>query len=134
MDLSRLQELKHKLINDKELSGVWTFFLDHFGDHDEFMALGKQASHPFVEELIAEIGKQVYGRDGSVTHMLLARIASQNFIHGGFGLGRRMGGLIFFEDDNVGLLALTEMPPATGARYVRFTPKPFPKSVGPSLN
>src|SRR5690349_735056 len=81
MDPSRLQELKKKLINDKDLLGVWGFFLDHLGENVAFLDLGEQVRHPFLEEILPRLGVQMFPQDATVCQMRLVRLADQQFIH-----------------------------------------------------
>ena len=66
MDRAQLQPLKQELLHEKRLSRIWLFFMDHFGDKEEFTAVGEQARDPFVEAVIAEIGQQRFADDGAV--------------------------------------------------------------------
>ena len=63
MDLSRLQELKRKLINDKDLLPVWGFFLDHLGEDPEFIELGEGIGHEFLETVVPLFGRGAASRD-----------------------------------------------------------------------
>jgi hypothetical protein len=40
MKIERLQELKVKLTQEKDLSKIWLFYMDHFADYSEFTDLG----------------------------------------------------------------------------------------------
>ncbi len=133
MDLVRFRELKRKLLHDKELPPVWAFFLDHFGENIEFMQLGERTENEFLYSLIATVGKQLFGTV-IVSRICLARLPEHQFIHGGFTMGGRVGGLIYFEDVEVGLLAVSDIPPGIETKYVRFSPQPLRKQAMPSPN
>ena len=45
VDLKLLDNLKDQLVNSKELSKVYCYFLDHFGENAEFMELGGRVRH-----------------------------------------------------------------------------------------
>ena len=134
MDVARLQELKQKLLSEKELAPVWSFFLDHFGQDPEFIALGERAGHPFVEAVVAQVGRQLFARDGKVTGLLLTRIGEQQFIHGGFSMAGRIGGVIYFEDVRTGLVVVADNPPSIEVKYARFTGQPIRNPGQPSRN
>jgi hypothetical protein len=134
MDLARLQELKQKLLHDEKLAPVWTFFLDHFGEDPAFIALGERASHPLVEAVLAEVSQQLFGRDGTVTQLLLTQLADQQFLHGGFRMGGRFGGVIYFEDAHIGLVAVADHPPSIEGKYARFSGHPVRRQGTPSQN
>jgi hypothetical protein len=135
MDLARLQELKHKLLHEDKLGPVWTFFLDHFAENPDFIALGEQTHDVFVETVIAEVGRQLFGKAGAVGGLILTRLAEPPFVHGAFHMGGRIGGVIFFEEARMGMLAIADVPPGIEAKYARFSGRPFPKTSGqPSPN
>jgi len=134
MDLALLQQLKEKLLHDVKLEPVWDYFMDHFAHRPEFIALGERTDHPFVEAVVAEVGKQLYAANGAINALLLTRIAKQHFVHGGFVMGGRVGGVIFFEDANIGLVTVTENPPSIEVKYARFSGRPLRKPCDPSPN
>lgn len=134
MDLSRLQELKHKLLHDKDLAPVWLYFLDHFAENPAFIALGERVHHPLIETVIEQVSKQLFPRDGTVMGTLLTQIDEPKFLHGGFFMGLRPGGVFFYEDINMGLLAVPDLPPSIEVKYARFSSRPLPKLGEPSRN
>lgn len=134
MDLNQLQELKQKLLHDAKLPPVWGYFLDNFGEKPEFIALGERTSQPFVEAVVAEVGRQLFGGKTTVRDLILKRIPEQNFIHGGFGIAGRIGGVIFFEDAQIGLVMASELPPSTEVKYARFSGQPVRRIPTPSVN
>jgi hypothetical protein len=134
MDLARLQELKNKLLHDKELAPVWLYFLDHFAENADFMALGNRIHHPLVETVIDRVSKQLFPRDGAVVGVLLTGLPEQKFLHGGFFMGLRPGGVFFYEDIGMGLLAVPDLPPSIEVKYARFSGRPMPKLGEPSRN
>jgi len=134
MDRDKLQQLKQKLLHDKDLAPVWLFFMDHFAEDPAFIALGERVDHPLIEAVLAEVSRQLFPRDGAVTRTLLTRLAEQRFLHGGFFMGLRPGGVIFFEDISMGLLAVPDLPPSIEVKYARFSGHPLPKRGEPSRN
>jgi hypothetical protein len=127
MDLARLQELKHALLHDESLSQVWRFFMDHFADHPEIAEFGEPARHPFVETVLAQVGQQLFGGDGSVSQLLLRWDQEHQFLHGGFHMGHRPGGVIFFGDIQTGMLAVPEGLLSDEMKFARFSGTPMPK-------
>ena len=61
MELSLLGTLKEKLINNKVLADVQTYFLDHFGENQQFMDLGEEYSDPFLEGILRQVARQPAG-------------------------------------------------------------------------
>lgn len=134
MNLTRLQDLKQKLLHDAELAPVWLFFMNQFVDEPEFISLGEPVSHPFVEAVVEEVGRQLFGAKAAVSNLRLTQIGEQQFIHGGFGMGGHLGGVIYFEDVQMGLVSVAEMPPSIDVKYARFSGQPIRKRSTPSLN
>jgi len=134
MDLTRLPELKQKLLYEQRLSVVWEFFLDHFAENLEFIAAGEEIRHALVEAIIAQIAEQLFADDGAVGNLLLARLSGPQFIHGGFSMGGRPGGVIYFEDDQVGLLAVAQGPGSDEVKFARFSGQQIKRFTEPSQN
>jgi hypothetical protein len=122
MKIERLQELKQKLSNEKDLSQIWLFYMDHFADHREFTELGKPAHNDYLDIVLQKTCQQMFGKAITITNLLLIYIAEHQFFHGPFQVEGRIGGVIFFEDIKVGLLAVsTVFPPTDAVNYSRFS-------------
>jgi hypothetical protein len=138
MDLGLLQELKQKLMHDAALPPVSNFFSEHFGHDPEFVALGEVCRHAFVEQVVAQVAQQMFPGDGQVQDLLLARLETHQFIHGGFFVNGRPGQVIYFDDARIGLVTICDRRPSIEVKYARFSgvplqPQPRPQG-GPSLN
>jgi hypothetical protein len=134
MDLARLPELKQKLLHENDLARVWDFFMDHFADRQQFTALGERAHDNFVETVVGQVGLQLYGTGAKVIGLILTRLPEHQFIHGGFLIGGRPGGVICFEDLRAGLVAIPELPPSIEVKYARFSGQPLRRPAKPSRN
>jgi hypothetical protein len=134
MDLAKLQELKGKLQQDADLMPVWTYFLDNFGEDPAFIALGDRANHPFVEAVIVQVAKQLFPGALTVSGLLLTRLADQHFLHGGFSVDGRIGGVFYFEDAHLGLIVITDRPPSQEVKFARFSGRPVRRPAEPSQN
>jgi hypothetical protein len=134
MDLSLLKTLEEKLHQAKEFSEVWDYFLTHFGEKREFIALGQRASDDFLEAVLAEVGKQLFGRPVRITDMLLTRLPDYGFIHGTVLLEGKMTSAIYFEKIHKGMLGIlwSFSPPET--KFVRFTGRGFYNALNRSSN
>src|SRR5260370_93260 len=137
MDLSQLATLKDKLAAATNFSDVMVYFFDHFGESPEFMGLGESGRVPFLESVLAEVGKQLYKDSGLTTLAIdfrLVRIPEQNFVHGAVTMGGKPANVIYFEEVHMGLLTViwSVQPPET--KYVRFSGRPMPRNLTPSLN
>jgi hypothetical protein len=122
MKIERLQELKQKLINEKDLSQIWLFHMDHFADHRAFTELGKPARNDYLDVVLHKTCQQMFGKTITITNSFLIYIAEYQFFHGPFQVEGRIGGVIFFEDIKTGLLAVSsEFPPTDAVKYSRFS-------------
>ena len=128
MDLSKLATLKAKLATAKNFSEVTGYFLDHFGEDPSFLELGQLASDDFIEQVVAEVAGQLFGRRVPIRNLRLVRLPEQEFLHGGFTVEGKVGTLIYFEDQRKGLIAIawSVAPPET--KFARFSGQPVPSS------
>jgi hypothetical protein len=134
MDLAFLQELKTRLINEADFKKVWEAFFDWMDANLEFMDLGKPVSDRQIEATVAHVVAQMLPGERSAVMLRLIRLADQKFVHGAVNVGRRAGGLIYFEDVNVGLLAVSEQPPSDETKFARFSTMPYKPRRKPSRN
>ncbi|MBN3907822.1 MAG: hypothetical protein HWQ35_15045 [Nostoc sp. NMS1] len=122
MKIDRFQELKQKLTNDADLSRIWLFYMDHFADHPEFTDLGEPAYNEYLNAVLHKTCQQMFGRAIKITDFLLIYIAPYNLFHGAFQVEGRIGGVIYFEDIKIGLLAVSaDYPPTDAVKYSRFS-------------
>lgn len=134
MDFIRFNELKQKLLHDRELAPVWLYFMNHFVEQPDFLALGERTRNGFVEAVIDQVGIQLLGNTSTVRNLVLTRLDDQHFVHGGFTVEGRIGGVIFFEDAHIGLVTVAELPPSVEVKYARFSGQPVRKVPEPSNN
>ena len=137
MDLALLATLKDKLVHATNFSDVMVYFFDHFGEDGEFMALGETGRVLFLESVLAEVAKQLFKDSGLSSLSIdfrLVRLPERHFVHGALTMGGRPANLISFEDIHMGLLTViwTLKPPET--KYVRFSGRPMPRNLTPSVN
>jgi hypothetical protein len=138
MDLNRLHDLKEKLVNGKNFSEIWHFYMDHFADHQEFVELGEPAQSKRVEAAIAAAcqkmlsipPKKGFGDPAKlntpkIAKFFLIKIPEYQLFHGPVQVGKRMGGMFYFEDIKTGLLAVPSQANIEEIQYSRFS-EPFP--------
>ena len=136
MDLELLTVLKDKLVHATQFADVINYFFDHFGEDAEFIGLGDATRHAFLESVLAEVGRQMFGNQVAIMDVLLTRLPEQHFIHGGGVLNGRVATVLYFEDIAVGLVAVAS-PSSKETKLARFTGKPLKHPAGldkPSLN
>jgi hypothetical protein len=134
MDLSRLQELKRRLVHDKDFMKVWEFFLDEFATDLAFIELGEPVRDEPLETTIAHVGLQMFPRDATATLVRLIRLADQQFVHGNVNVAGRVGGVLYFEDIRVGLVAVCDHLPSDETKFARFSTMPYKPGGKPSRN
>ena len=134
MDLSKLDELKRRLVHEKDFTKTWGFFLDEFATDQDFIDLGEAVSDEAIETTIAHIALQMFPHDGNVTQTRLIRLADQRFVHGNVIVAGRVGGMLYFEDVRVGLVAVSEKFPSDETKFARFTTVPQKPGRSPSRN
>ncbi|MBG1269108.1 hypothetical protein [Nostoc sp. WHI] len=122
MNIDRLQELKKKLTDEADLSHIWLFYMDHFADQPEFTDLGEPAYNEYLNAVLYKTCQQMFGREIKITDFLLIYIAPYHLFHGAFQVGGRIGGVIYFEEIKIGLLAVSVDYPSTDVvKYSRFS-------------
>ncbi|MBD2435396.1 hypothetical protein [Nostoc sp. FACHB-110] len=130
MNSDRFQELKQKLTLEADLSNIWLYYMDNFADHSEFIDLGAPTPNQYLDSIIHKTVEQIFGRAIKITNFLPIYIKEYNFFHAPFQVERRIGGVIYFEDIKVGLIAISVDYPSTDVvKYSRFSevlqlPKP----------
>jgi hypothetical protein len=122
MDIRQLVQLQAKLTAEKDLSEIWTFYMDTFADHPEFLDFGDQGSSSFLEAVIPKVCYGIFGDKAKVAKMLIIHIPEYHFFHAPLQVDNRYGGLIYFENIDVGMVAVTaEFPPTDEVRFSRFS-------------
>jgi hypothetical protein len=122
MKVNRFKQLKKKLSEEKDLSKIWLFYMDHFADHEEFTNQGKRAKNSYIDLVLETTCEHLFGKRAKIKGFLLVHIAEQQFFHGGFDVDGRIGGVIYFEDINIGMCAISaESPPTEVMKYSRFS-------------
>ena len=134
MDLKLLETLKQRLLTAREFEQVFTHFLDQFGEDPEFIAQGESAHSAFLEAVVAQVGKELFGREVRVTDVLLTRLPEQQFIHGACRLAGRLANVIYFEDIQTGLLVVILSEARGETKLVRFSGRPLHTPREPSQN
>jgi hypothetical protein len=134
MSLSHLPELKKMLLHEKDLGPVWEYFMVHFAENTEFMALGERARHTLVEAIVARVGEEMFSGTGDVKALVLSRVPKEQFIHGGFFVDGRLGAVFYFEDVQTGLMSVAEGPPSDQVKFARFSGRIVRDGAPPSRN
>ncbi|HEX9736792.1 MAG TPA: hypothetical protein VGG06_32910 [Thermoanaerobaculia bacterium] len=118
VDLKKLDELRDKLATAESFGDVMDYFLDHFGENPEFMALGKRVKSPLMNAVVQRVAEELLGPGARVTGKHFVLLKKQRFIHGAPLLDGRISVLIFFRDIDMGMLAFSI---GEETKFVRFT-------------
>lgn len=119
MKLKNLLKLKEKLQKEKDLGVIYTYYMDEFGDHQSFTDVGEPAENSFLIQVIGQVCQHLFGNTVIIADILLIQIPEYQFFHAPFFANNHIGGVIYFEDIQTGLLAV-----AAGdgmVKYSRFT-------------
>ncbi|WP_409881792.1 MULTISPECIES: hypothetical protein [unclassified Nostoc] len=96
--------------------------MDHFADWPEFTDLGEPAENEYLNAVLQKTCQQMFARAIKISNFLLIYIAPYNLFHGAFQVEGRIGGVIYFEDIKIGLIAVSaDYPPTDAVKYSRFT-------------
>ncbi|MEO0852710.1 MAG: hypothetical protein AAFY15_04315 [Cyanobacteria bacterium J06648_11] len=127
MNLKKLQELKRKLLREQSFSKIWGFYMDNFADFPEFTDAGDRAENTILDGLIREICHQLFGDVFVIQDTMTIYIPEQKFYHGPLMVSDRIGGFIYFEDVQMGMVAIEEAPRNGRVKYARFADSSIPK-------
>src|SRR5689334_10835844 len=118
---AKLEDLKQRLLNEKDFSKTANYFLDLFGEDDSFMQYGKHARCELLETLITPSLSQMLGKNvAKIAEMQLVRATDSDFYHGGLSAGKAMGFVFFFEDVRCGMIVLN-LPNDPETKFTRFS-------------
>jgi hypothetical protein len=120
MKLEKIHQLKEKLQQEKDLSKIWSYYMDEFGDIPEFSDFGEPVQQDSLLAVITQVCQQIFGKPININDILTIYIKEYKFYHAPFMANNHIGGVIFFEDINTGLIAVTSAGSKL-AKYSRFT-------------
>jgi hypothetical protein len=122
MNRDRFQQLKQKLIEEKDFSKIWSFYMDHFTDAPMFVEMGKPAQNKQLNAIVLKTCQEMFGKSAKVNSPIVISIAKYNFFHGPLQVGGRMGGMMYFDDIETGMIAVSaQFPPTAEVKYSRFS-------------
>lgn len=119
MNLKNLLKLKEKLQKEKDLGVIYAYYMDEFSDREEFTDVGEPSENKVLMQAIAQICRHLFGNTVIIDDMLAIHIPEYNFFHAPFFVNNHIGGVIYFEDIQTGLLAVTAKDGMV--KYSRFT-------------
>jgi hypothetical protein len=140
MDLEKLDELKKQIAEATDFMKPFVYFMDHFGDSEEFIDFGDRVSHPKLEAMLALcaanlVGKDLIGHEAPrVSDFLIVQVHDSPFLHGACRVNGKVANFIYFDDVQLGLMAV--LPTRLGGETLiqRFTARDLPRGMVPSEN
>ena len=122
-----LNSLRKKLLEEKDLSKVWTYFMDNYGENPDFHEQNIPSEpNELLNQFIVQIGEQIFQRSFKAVKITLFKVPNQHFIHGAVFFNGLPGNVIYFEDIHVGLLSVTKSLLTMETMFSRFTAAQVP--------
>jgi hypothetical protein len=121
VDMSRLDTLKSQLLQATDFLPVFDYFMTHFGENPQFMTMGERTRHAVVEATIAETFQRLYGTPLPAGQLLLTLLPKQRFVHGGGFFDGKVVTVLYFDDLQMGLLAVAMPFGSSEIKLARFT-------------
>jgi hypothetical protein len=130
IDLNRMKELRRKMTTEAQIAEVWRFFLDHFGESEEFVRLGTpltDTTHPLFT-VIAQAAREVLIRNALseriadavvLENSALISVPEHRIIHGPLLVEGYPAAVLYLDDIQMGALHMFVKP--NYSEYVRFT-------------
>lgn len=123
MNLENLKTLKEKLSTSDRFDEVWNYFFDHFGEQPEFIGQGETTEHEHLKGMLELIGKQFFKKETPVTNLMLSHVPAYQFYHGACFINGTMMTVIYFEDIDMGMVAIAAFTETT--TFARFSCLPY---------
>lgn len=136
MNLRLLSNLKYKLIRSQDLGEIWEYFWDHFGEDQNFIVLGRSTRHEFLEKVLKQVARKMFGKRARLTHVMFFRVPKQRFIHGTCRLDGKLSSVMYFEDIRAGCVAVvtSDVESESETQLARFKASSTPRRVSFSMN
>ena len=129
MNLDKLEDLKRQIAEAADFKDPFNYFLDHFGDREEFHDIGDRTSHPKLEQMLAICAATLAGpRPRSSTTSSSFAFPKQSFLHGICRINGKAANFIYFEDVQLGLLAILPASLDGATQIMRFTAQDLPRA------
>ena len=118
IDLSLLETLKMMVVEAEDFAEPWNYFFDHFGDHVEFLDMGKVVKAPMLTSLCKQLPEQVHGRTQPIRRKLFRHLKEHKFVHGTANYDHEIIVLFYFTDIDMGMASLSTM---RESKLIRFS-------------
>jgi hypothetical protein len=126
--MPRLADLKKMLVEATNFQSVDRYFSDHFGEDRAFVARGRPSRHKRFRAVLAAAADGFFEKKGAaITNRILLEVPEEHFIHGVMLIEGLPANVMYFDDIEVGLLAIITGP-GDHVSYLRISPlavRPF---------
>ncbi|MBF0464129.1 MAG: hypothetical protein HQK88_05855 [Nitrospirae bacterium] len=102
----RVKQLTETLIHNDNFGDINNAFLDLTED-PEFRLLGKPEINDKIKETVTAVSKVVV-KDAKIDEFMSLRVSKYQLWHGCFFVNNRLATFFYFEEFNMGLLAITK--------------------------
>ena len=102
----RVAKLKKILVDAKDFSDVFNYFMDHLGEDPGFLMLGRRGESELLTKIVTRIARQVLGKKVELDSMLVVEIPELQFIHGTGTVQDWIFNMFLFVDSDIGLVAM----------------------------
>lgn len=107
MDLTPLSILKDKLMMAVDFKEPWDYFFENFGEDPDFFKFGTHVKLPLLKEVVIKVSQRLFKQERiRMTDFVLTNISQYNFFHGACLVEGKIATVIFFDDIDMGLIAL----------------------------
>ncbi|UEM03495.1 hypothetical protein JL101_026655 [Skermanella rosea] len=134
----KLADLKNTLLTADSFARVQGKFFDELGMSPDFVAAGRAADVPLLKAAFEQVGRRVFGPGCTIQGLALFRMESEKFVHGGCLMNGCLATVLYFEDVDVGLVAVSTDFSTGNMSYARISLlegreglEPGPVSPGP---
>ena len=103
----KLKEVKDLLVSADDLSKVHKSFFDSIDAHREFIDLAKPTTSELLEETLKIIGRNIFQKDCAIIDLRLLKMKREHFIHGVGIMNGCITTILYFDDIDVGLAAVS---------------------------
>jgi hypothetical protein len=130
---ANLETLKQMLVREDDFGVTFNYFFDHIAGDAKFLNICKPTKKPLIKKILKSMGNQLFEGGGQVTNILLVQARKSTFVHGTCFINGLMGNLFFFEDIDMGMVALLSAPGSDMVHFIRFTSTSIGDAAGKNI-
>ncbi len=117
----KIDTLKTMLVTEDKFDRTLGYFFDNLGYDRAFLDAGKPTTNQTLQDILKSLVTQACGEGSAITQLKIFKAGKSKFIHGMCFINGGIGTVLFFEDLNVGLLAVSSPVSMSDISYIRFS-------------